>query len=150
VAHAHGNYLTSRFKLRWTECDPAGIAFYPHYFEFIEVTSMNLAWQMGLQRDDLLYPSLVGIPQATTRAEFLSPSFLEDELEVRLWVTKIGTTSIGLRYEIWRIAPDLKLLVKATETRVLVGRDESNTMFPRPLTPFMRATLERYLEVATI
>lgn len=135
-----------RFRLRWTDCDPAGIAYYPRFFEMMEAASQALAHEAGISREDMLAPSLLGLTSVESGASFLSPAEFEDELEVRTSVTRLGRSSLGLRHEIWRVAPGApKLLVQAQETRVHVQRDADRRLQPRPLTESMRAVLERYL-----
>lgn len=139
-------YVSVRFRLRWTECDPAGIAYYPRFFELMEVSAHVLSRELGITREDMLHPRLLGLTPVASQANFLAPALLEDDLEVRTRVTRIGTTSLGLRHEIVRLAPGPEtVLVRAREERVYVGRDGTSAMRPRPLTPPMRTVLSHYL-----
>jgi 4-hydroxybenzoyl-CoA thioesterase len=136
-------YVAVKVEVRWGDCDPAGIAFYPRFFEWMDGVSHVLARELGISRDDMLPPRSLSLPLVAAHAEFVAPARLEDALEVRAWITRVGRTSFGIRHEIRRIGDD-QLLARGREERVLVGRDEGGAMRPRELTPEMRGALERY------
>ncbi len=84
-------------KVRFADCDPARIAFYPRYFEMlngiVEDWFEAMGWgfgEMHLKRD-------IGIPTRRLEADFLKPSFLGDVLDLELSVLKVGRTSVDLR-----------------------------------------------------
>jgi 4-hydroxybenzoyl-CoA thioesterase len=140
-------YLAVRIQVRWGECDPAGIAYYPRFFEWMDTAAHALAREMGISRDEMLSPMLLGFPLVSAQAEFLAPALMDDTLEVRAWTTRIGRTSLGLRHEIVRVGDnEERLLARGREERVHVGRDDTGAMRPRELTPAMRAVLARYLD----
>src|SRR4051794_28189504 len=105
-------YVAVRTCVRWGDCDPAGIAFYPRFFEWMDQASHVLARAMGVTRDDVLPPSLLGFPLVSARADFLAPARLDDQIEVRAWVTEVGRTSLGLRHEVVRLGDDELLLAR--------------------------------------
>ncbi|MEM9633995.1 MAG: thioesterase family protein [Pseudomonadota bacterium] len=76
-------------------CDPAGIVFYPRYFEMmndcVEVFfSQDLNWPFQeIHRD-------AAVPTAEIRTRFAAPSRHGDQLVLSLGVTKIGRTSCSL------------------------------------------------------
>ena len=139
-------YIAVRIRVRWGECDPAGIAFYPRFFDWMDTAAHALAREMGISREDMLPPKLLGLPLVSARAEFLAPAQMDDDLEVRAWVTRVGRTSLGLRHEIVRMDEGRQqVLARGREERVHVCRDAMGTMRPRELTSEMRAVLARYL-----
>jgi 4-hydroxybenzoyl-CoA thioesterase len=147
VAHEAARYIAVRIRVRWGECDPAGIAFYPRFFEWMDTAAHTLRRELGISREDMLPPASLGLPLVSARAEFLASAFMEDNLEIRSWVTRVGRTSLGLHHEIVRVGEDgEQLLARGREERVLVSRDATGAMRPRELTPEMRAVLARYLE----
>ena len=135
-------------EVRWSDCDPAGITFYPRFFEWMDLASHALARQMGISREDMLPPSLVGFPLVSAQAEFVAPARLEDRLEVRAWVTRVGRSSVGIRHEILRLGEQPTVLARGREERVHVSRDSSGAMLPRELTPEMQAVLATYGEAS--
>jgi 4-hydroxybenzoyl-CoA thioesterase len=136
-------YVAVRLQVRWGDCDPAGIAFYPRFFEWMDGVSHVLARELGISRDDMLPPRSLSLPLVAAAAEFTAPARLEDALEVRAWITRIGRTSFGIRHEIRRVEDD-QLLARGSEERVLVGRDSHGSMRPQELTPRMQEALTRY------
>ncbi|EPJ45637.1 MAG: hypothetical protein OFPII_26520 [Osedax symbiont Rs1] len=84
-------------KVLFQHCDPAGIVFYPRYFEMINAT----VEQWFSQALDYSFAKMhiaekVGVPTVAIESNFIAPSFLEDQLVFNLSVLKIGTTSLDL------------------------------------------------------
>jgi YbgC/YbaW family acyl-CoA thioester hydrolase len=138
-------FLAVRTQVRWGDCDPAGIAFFPRFFEWMDLASHALAQEMGITRQHTLGPASYGFPAVRADAEFLAPALLYDELEVRTTVRQVGRTSLHLKHEVVRIA-DGKLLARGTAVRVHIRRKGGRIgeMVPYPLTRAMRAVLARY------
>ena len=136
-----------RVQVSWGDCDPAGIVFYPRFHAWMDMSSHVLARAMGVRREDMTPPNPQprGFPIVASQAQFLAPAAMDDVLEVRTWVTRIGRTSLRLRHEIVRVAADgEQLLVRGREDRVYIGRDASGRLEPRELTPAMRSALARF------
>ena len=134
-----------RTQVRWGDCDPAGIAFFPRFFEWMDLASHALAQEMGVTRELTLGPAAYGFPAVHAQAEFLSPALLYDELEIRTSVPQVGRTSLHLQHEVVRLA-DGTLLARGTAVRVHIRRTGGRTgqIRPYPLTPRMRAVLAQY------
>ena len=83
--------------VRFADCDPAGMVFYPRYFEMFN--SLVEDWcREGLQ---FSFPELHakygwGLPTVHLEAEFPAPSFQGEILSGTLSVREIGTSSITL------------------------------------------------------
>jgi 4-hydroxybenzoyl-CoA thioesterase len=138
-------YLVVRTQVRWGDCDPAGTAFFPRFFEWMDLASHALAQEMGLSREQTLGPASYGFAAVHAQAEFLSPALLYDELEIRTSVTHVGRTSLHLRHEVVRPV-DETLLARGTAVRVHIRRKAGriSEMVPYPLTRRMRAVLAQY------
>jgi 4-hydroxybenzoyl-CoA thioesterase len=142
-----GNYLSIRVQVGWGDCDPAGIVFYPRFYAWMDAVSHVLAREMGIPREAMLPPcsDLVGFPVVGTQAQYLAPARMDDVLEVRTWVARVGRTSLSLRHAIVRLEPD------GSETPIANGREDRvfithapDGMQPRELTPRMREALARF------
>ena len=142
-------YIAVTVRVRWGDCDPAGIAYYPRFFEWMDQASHTLAREMGISREDMLPPRLLGFPLVSAQAEFLAPALMEDTIEIRTWVTRIGRTSAGLRHELVRLGDPPTLLARGREERVHIDRDQAGGLRPRELTPSMRAVLASYADAPT-
>ena len=138
--------MTVAVRVRWGDCDPAGIVFYPRFFEWMDACSDQLHKVLGIKRTG--GAALRGLPLVEVKAEFLAPAFVDDDLEVRAWVVTIGRTSLGLRYDFVRVS-DGTVLARTTERRVHVTRDPVGAMKPSPLTDEMRAAIAPHVDEGT-
>jgi 4-hydroxybenzoyl-CoA thioesterase len=149
AAGVASNYLSVRVQVGWGDCDPAGIVFYPRFYAWMDTVSHVLAREMGVAREAMLPPSaeLLGFPVVGTQAQYLTPARMDDVLEVRAWVARVGRTSLSLRHEILRIEED------GSETPVARGREDrvfiSNSpqgLRSQELTLAMRQVLARFAD----
>jgi 4-hydroxybenzoyl-CoA thioesterase len=136
--------LTARILVRWGDCDPAGIAFYPRFFEWMDVVANELHRVVGIKR--IARELRRGMPLVDVSAEFLAPAFAEDELDVRATITAMGRTSLSIRHDFVRIA-DGALLARGKERRVYVLFESNGKLQPTPLTEEMRAALLPHCEL---
>jgi 4-hydroxybenzoyl-CoA thioesterase len=143
----HPSYLSVRVQVGWGDCDPAGIVFYPRFYAWMDTVSHVLARTMGIQRESMLPPSseLLGFPVVGTQAQYMTPARMDDLLEVRTWVSRVGRSSLSLRHEIVRIEGD------GSETAIAHGREDRvftahgpDGLHSRELTPQMREALKRF------
>jgi 4-hydroxybenzoyl-CoA thioesterase len=143
------NYLSVRVQVGWGDCDPAGIVFYPRFYAWMDNVSHVLAREMGIPREAMIPPGveLLGFPVVGTQAQYVAAARMDDILEVRTWVARIGRTSLSLRHEIVRIEADAAetLLVRGREDRVFIGHGRAG-LRPRELTPRMRQALARFAD----
>ena len=84
-------------RIEWGECDPAGIVFYPRYFEMVTATVEEwFAQRLGVPFETLHGPLGAAVPTVSMTVEFNAPSRLGDVLEFRLRPARIGRSSVGL------------------------------------------------------
>jgi 4-hydroxybenzoyl-CoA thioesterase len=92
--------FTLQQKVRFQHCDPAGIVFYPRYFEMINTTVEEwFAQRLGVPFERLHGPLGAAVPTASISVDFQAPSKLGEVLEFRLTPTRIGRSSVGLSIE---------------------------------------------------
>lgn len=138
--------IANRLTVQWGDCDPAGIVFYPRFFEWMDRASHLLEREMGITRAEMLPPGTTGFPLLTARAEFLAPAMMDDVLEVRARVARIGHTSLALSLELVRVGPGPEaVLARGYEDRVYAQREPGGKIRPRPLTDEMRAVLRSFM-----
>ena len=72
-------------KVRWSEADPAGIVFYPRFFEWFDLATEALFESVGLPWPEL-FPKfgIVGVPIVESGARFQSPVRYGDVVQRRL------------------------------------------------------------------
>ncbi len=129
-------------RVRFADCDAAGIVFFPRYFEMLNgVVEDWFAGPLGVSFRELHMERHVSVPTAAIEARFIAPSRLEDELTFALTVTKLGGASCGLRH---RISADGQLRFEASQTIVYVGA----SLKPEPWPDALRARIAPYLETS--
>jgi 4-hydroxybenzoyl-CoA thioesterase len=136
--------LTNRRDVRivWGDCDPAGIVFYPRYFEMFDTSTTALFERaLGMTKFQFVkaYNS-VGYPMVDTRARFLLPTRYGDDVVIETTITEIRRSSFDIRH---RLMKDGELAVEGFETRVWVERDpaDPDKIKAKPLPPDMVAKL---------
>lgn len=81
--------------VRFADCDPAGIVFYPRYFEKINGLVEDWCAQgLGVSFRQLHVLQKMGLPTVHIETDFPAPSELGDVLRAELQVEKIGGASV--------------------------------------------------------
>lgn len=138
----HQIFTTSR-RVRFADCDAAGIVFFPRYFEMLSgVVEDWFAGPLKMSFRELHMEHGASVPTAAVEARFIAPSRIEDDLDFSLVVTKLGSTSCGLRHV---IKSNGQPCFEATQTIVYVGRSLKPEPWPEPL----RARIQPFLETPT-
>ncbi len=84
----------TKVKIRFAHCDPAGILFYPRYFEILNgVVEDWFDEALGYSFNQLLTNLGVGTPMVDVHTEFLKPCRLDDVLAITLSVEKLSRAS---------------------------------------------------------
>ncbi|KUP94001.1 acyl-CoA thioesterase [Tritonibacter horizontis] len=115
-------------KVLFKHCDPAGIVFYPRYFEMMnDCVEAWFADRLEWPFEEIHYSG--GVPTANIATRFAAPSFHGDQLTLGLRVLKLGTTS--LTYEMTATC-DGGLRFRTEATLVYVNTDGRPTPWPAP------------------
>lgn len=113
----------ARRQIRFADVDPAGIVFYPRYFEMINATVEDWFEHIGYGFADMIRRDGYGVPLATIEVDFKRPSELDDWLDFTLEVKALGSSSIQVDItarcgeEIRLIARPVLVFVKTEATR---------------------------------
>ena len=111
-----------RVHIEWSDCDPAGIIFYPRYFAMFDASTTALieaAFGMTKYRF-LTHYGFSGYALVNTRAKFIQPVRFGDDVEVNSTVIEVKRSSFSIEH---RITHDGQAVCEGSETRVWVGRD---------------------------
>jgi 4-hydroxybenzoyl-CoA thioesterase len=93
--------FSTRTTVRFAHVDPAGIVFYPRYFEMLNAAFEDwLKVEIGVDFAELHLERRIGLPTARLETEFRAPSRLGDELEIRVTPVEFGRSSCSIRYEV--------------------------------------------------
>lgn len=115
--------LTNRrtIEIQWGDCDPAGIVYFPRFFEYFDACTNALFERAGLPKPEMLRKyQLVGVPLVDARARFLIPSSFGDIVAVDSCITEWGRSSFSVSHKLFR---GDTLAVEASEKRVWTVRD---------------------------
>ncbi|VVD92362.1 4-hydroxybenzoyl-CoA thioesterase [Pandoraea nosoerga] len=139
AAHAFVKPLLVRFK----HCDPAGIVFYPRYFEMINDLVEDWCEEgLGLSFGEMHLRDGLGVPTANVECRFSAPSFLGETLTRSLEVTRLGRSSMTLRIRFAGANYDTRL--QATLVLVWVAKGEGGKPTPIAVPPAQREAIVRY------
>lgn len=133
-----------RIPVEFNHCDPAGIVFYPRYFEMTNSVVENFFLEV------LQYPysritmaEKAGVPTVRIEANFKSPCRLGDQLEFSLEIKRIGTSSVNFLL-VCACLQDTRMT--ADLTLVWVTPDGRPAPWPQairdPMTAFRNGTAE--------
>jgi len=88
-------------RIRFSDCDPAGIVFYPQYF--VMLNGHVEEWfgaGLGIPYRSLIVERRIGLPSVRLEEDFTAVSRMGDEVELALSVERLGRASITLRHAI--------------------------------------------------
>ena len=90
--------FTAELPIRFAHCDPAGIVFYPRYFEMMNGVVEDWCSQ-GLECSfhEMHIKRGIGLPTMHLETDFIKPAELGESLLAELVVTKLGKTSVELQ-----------------------------------------------------
>jgi 4-hydroxybenzoyl-CoA thioesterase len=119
--------------LRFAHCDPAGIAYYPRYFELCDAAIEDWTTAvLGIDRRTMHQGMGLGLPTVTLHAEFAAPSRLGDRLDFAVTVTRVGQSSIDLAVDI-SCASEQRFSVRYTQVLTDLAKGASRIWPPQLL-----------------
>lgn len=132
-----------QIQIEFNHCDPAGIVFYPRYFEMVNSVVENFF------ADEIDYPFARmlaggrpnGVPAVHLAADFMAPSRLGDGVEFTLSVRNLGRSSVTFAIS-GEMAGEPRLSVELT---VVWTAEMRAARWPDAI----RSRLERHLETET-
>jgi 4-hydroxybenzoyl-CoA thioesterase len=93
--------------IRFGDCDPAGIAYFPRYFDLLNSVVEDWWTAIGLPWKTLLGERRIGLPTVRFKVDFHAPARLGDELRFSLELKQVGRKSADLEHIIKREATSL-------------------------------------------
>ena len=131
-------------RIEFNHCDPAGIVFYPRYFEMTNSVCESFFREVAGHSYAVMMANGEGVPTARMEVNFHAPSRLEEVLDWRLQVVKLGNSSITLHIEAHGAAQrDGQPRVTADLVLVFVSTRDGR---PQPWTDAMRARITAHME----
>lgn len=92
-----GSVWRTTFKIRFGDCDPAGIVYTPEYFNiFNGVIEDWYGQSLGIPYRELIMERRTGLGYAHVSADFSAPSSIGSLLHIAVIVRQIGRSSVTL------------------------------------------------------
>lgn len=125
-------------KIHFSECDPAGIVFYPQYF--VLLNDLMEAWidELGIGFEHLIMQRRIGVPSVRIEADFKAVSRMGDAVVLSLAVENMTRSTIVLALRCDSAAGELRMAVRQT---VVTTSLQTHRAIPIP--DDLRAAIER-------
>lgn len=132
--------FSTSILVRFSDLDPAGIAYYPNLVNFLHVAFEDFfAGFVGRPYPEVFREGL-GFPTAKVEMEYLAPVHYGDHVNVGVVVEHLGRTSVRFRYEGSVLG---RPVFVARNTAVVVDlRDFRPIPIPHPLRERLQDALE--------
>jgi 4-hydroxybenzoyl-CoA thioesterase len=89
--------ITSRHRLRFADCDVAGMAYYPRLLAHVDSAIEDwMEATISIDRAGLLLEAKLGLPTVDLQIGFARPCRLGETLDISVAPTKLGRSSITL------------------------------------------------------
>jgi 4-hydroxybenzoyl-CoA thioesterase len=132
--------FSTRIKVRFADADPAGLVYYPVIFHYFHIGLEEFfAERCGISYDRLIRDERLGFPTVKAEAEFLEPLVYGDDVDLEIFVSKVGRTSAVFEYRAKR-ARDGTLCARAANVHVAMNMDKRRAV---PIPDKYRQAFER-------
>ena len=135
---------TRLIRVQWGDCDPAGIVFYPRYFEWFDACTILLFEKAtGMIKKRMLekYQG-AGIALLEARAVFRIASHYGEDLEIESSVSEFRRSSFFVHHKVTKGGA---LALEGFETRLWTVRDSADPdkLKSAPMPAEIRSAFER-------
>ena len=115
--------MLTRIKVRFGDCDPAGLVYYPAIFHYCHVAMEEFfAERCGISYARLMADERIGFPTVNIQAEFFVPLVYGDEADVEVSVSRVGQSSVTFEYSVRRVC-DNTLCARSIQVQVAMNLD---------------------------
>src|SRR5581483_6606688 len=90
--------FTVTLPIRFSQCDPAGIVYFPHYFDLVHACLEDWYEQVLGFGFTKLVGSGHGAPIVHAECDFTAPSRMGDRVQLTLLVERLGRASVTYRF----------------------------------------------------
>jgi 4-hydroxybenzoyl-CoA thioesterase len=136
--------FTRSVPVRFSHCDPAGIVYFPHYFDmFNGLIEDWYGQELGYDYAELITGGKYGFPFVHIECDFKIPSRIGDVIELSLLVEHIGRSSLAIAIVCHRDN------VERLRARMVTAMISLETKAPVPLPKPLRDAIESYRQRTT-
>jgi 4-hydroxybenzoyl-CoA thioesterase len=129
-----------RHRVRFDEIDAAGIVYFARFFTWCHDAMEAMLAPLDGGYTALVTTRRLGLPAVHVEADYRAPLRFGDEVLVEASVERLGTSSVGLRFEILR-SPGREPVAVVKHVVALV---DLGAIRSQPLPDDVRAVFERY------
>jgi acyl-CoA thioester hydrolase len=104
-----------RTRVAFSDTDAQGVVYYGRYSPYFDLARAEWLRSLGLLHRDTFGEFVM----RANDVEYFAPARFDDELEIRVRVSKIGRTSVTFEFAAFKTADD-SLLATAHQTLVLI------------------------------
>jgi 4-hydroxybenzoyl-CoA thioesterase len=122
--------------VRFGDCDPGGIVFYPRYFEMVNGVIEEWWAHVGMSWTEMIDVRRIGTPVSHVETVFLRPSRIGDRLQFFLSLEALGRSSVRFRHRV--LGPAGEERIRIRQRMVCVSLDSK---VPIAWPPDMRSLL---------
>jgi 4-hydroxybenzoyl-CoA thioesterase len=129
----------------WGHCDPAGIVYFPRFFEMFHAAMES--WfgnALGLPYQEVIVGRKLGFPSVHTEADFVHPTRFGERIAVELRVAKLGRSSIALAYRVRGPDGELRATGRTVCAVMDLDPDSATHRRSRPVPDDIRAAIEAF------
>jgi 4-hydroxybenzoyl-CoA thioesterase len=133
--------FTARRTVRFADCDPAGIVFFPQYLVMLNTAVEQ--WfdeSLGIPYAQVIGERRTGLPTVRLEVDFTAISRHGDELALSIAVEKLGRSSLTLHHEVHGAGT---LRLRARQVIVCTSLDTHRAV---PLPEDLRAAIAPHVE----
>jgi 4-hydroxybenzoyl-CoA thioesterase len=108
-------------QVEWGDCDPAGIVYFPRFFEYFDACTNALFERAGFKKAEMLKQyGLAGIPLIEAGAQFYVPAAFGESVTVETRIVEWGSSSFRVEHKMYK---EGVLAAEGRERRVWTVRD---------------------------
>lgn len=97
---------TIRERVRWADVDFVQIMRFSAYPRLLELVEQEYLRHIGLPYTEVFDSPPVWLPRRRMEIDYLGPARLDDELDIAIWISKLGERSMSFRVDVRRVDGD--------------------------------------------
>jgi len=139
--------FTRSVPIRFSHCDPAGIVYFPHYYNMYNRLIED--WypeELGYNYAEIIMGSQFGFPFVHIECDFKVPSRMGDVIDLTLLVERLGRSSLGIAIVCHR--DGVERLRARMVTAMMSIKTQKPELLPQPLRNAIEAYRARTTPVA--
>lgn len=116
-------------RVRWGETDPQGIVFNPNYLVYADVALTEFWRAAGIDYANLARTAGIDTFMVNANADYFGSAAFDDELDICLRVSRLGRTSMGYQFAVFR-SEDILVAGTLTYAFATIGENRQPTPIP--------------------